>query len=205
MELADATRSRKRLTDAFTQYSIAARRIKELPTKSPTQLRLQQQIFAQSSNFLHINMLPLKSLPKILKHASPNGQTPGPSKANGRLHPSRAGRIGLHSPSPSYDSADVPSQSSAISELESEEKELRERLIVLEEQKFMVEEMLRDAQRRRKFEEVESLGRNVEELGKECDGLRSMLEEVGKGFGAVYGGNPAAEAGAVSKVKRGEG
>jgi len=133
-------------------------------------------------------MLPLKQLPKILKHAHP-------PIANGHLSPSPANRHirpgGLHSPSQSFDSADVTSQSSQLSELETEEKELRERLIVLEEQKFMVEEMVRDAQRRRKFEEVEALGRNLEDLTKEVDLVRGQLEEVAKGFGEVYAASDA--------------
>lgn len=129
-------------------------------------------------------MLPLKQLPKILKHAHPptaNGHL-SPSPANRHIRPTQ----GLHSPSQSYDSADV-SQSSQLSELETEEKELRERLVVLEEQKFMVEEMVRDAQRRRKFEEVASLGRNLEDLSREVDVVRGQLEEVARGFGELYG------------------
>ena len=42
----------------------------------------------------------------------------------------------------------------------------------------MVSEMLADAQRRRKMEEVESLGRNVEDLNRECDHLQGVLEGV---------------------------
>lgn len=156
-------------------------------------------------------MLPLKQLPKVLKHAH------APT-ANGHLSPVPRGKHGrpgaLHSPSQSYDSNDVPSQPSRLSELEGEEKELRERLIVLEEQKFMVEEMVRDAQRRRKFEEVESLGRNLEDLAKEVDSVRSQLDEVAKGFGEVYEGSDGTSTVAVEastdslgkgKMKRGMG
>lgn len=138
-------------------------------------------------------MLPLKHLPKVLKHAHPptaNGHlSPSPANRHGLSLPSRPGA--LHSPSPSYDSAnaDIRSQSSALSELEFEEKELRERLIVLEEQKFLVEEMVRDAQRRRRLEEVESLGRNLEEISKEVDAVRGQLEQVSRGFGEVYAGS----------------
>ncbi len=58
--------------------------------------------------------------------------------------------------------------------LESEEKELRERLIVLEEQKFFVGEMVADANKRRKFDEVAALKGNLGDLGREID------EVVGK-------------------------
>jgi rabenosyn-5 len=121
-------------------------------------------------SFLHIHMLPLKSLPKLLKHATPttvDGHLAPPADGHRSKSPLAAIKSDSNAPSVSSDSA--------ISSLEVEEKELRERLIVLEEQKFMVGEMLADAQRRRKFEEVEALGRNVEDLSKEIDGLQKML------------------------------
>lgn len=82
-QLADAAKVRKRLTDAFTQYDSASRRIRDMPTQSPTQVRLQKAVHQQATNFLHVHMLPLKSLPKIMKHATPNGK-PSPRAANGK-------------------------------------------------------------------------------------------------------------------------
>jgi rabenosyn-5 len=121
-------------------------------------------------------MLPLKSLPKLLKHATP---TDGHSATtvDGHLAPPADGHRSKSPLAAIKSDSNAPSVSSdsAISSLEVEEKELRERLIVLEEQKFMVGEMLADAQRRRKFEEVEALGRNVEDLSKEIDGVQKML------------------------------
>ena len=59
--------------DSFTQYDTAARRIRDAPSSTPTQLKLQKAIYGNASQFLHLHMLPLKTLPKILKHATPNG------------------------------------------------------------------------------------------------------------------------------------
>ena len=66
--------------------------------------------------------------------------------------------------------------SSRISEMEAEEKSLRDRLIVLEEQKFMVQEMIADANKRRKFDEVAALAGNVEDLSIEIDSVQKMLD-----------------------------
>lgn len=60
--------------------------------------------------------------------------------------------------------------------MEAEEKALRERLIVLEEQKFMVQEMIADANKRRKFDEVAALAGNVEDLSSEIDSVQKMLD-----------------------------
>jgi len=68
--------------------------------------------------------------------------------------------------------------------MEAEEKELRERLIVLEEQKFFVTEMIADANKHRKFDEVGSLAQNVEDLSKEIDQINGQLNQLD--FAAAY-------------------
>lgn len=181
-QIADASRVRKRLMDSFTQYNVAARRLRDLPTTSPTQERLQKAVFQQATNFLHIHMLPLKSLPKIMKHASAYGM--GSSErvtTNGRANGALA--------SIKYNDIETASQvssSSAISALEAEERSLREKLMVLEEQSFLVKEQIADANKRRKFDEVSSLAQNVEDLSKEIDQVQGMLAQLD--FAGLYSG-----------------
>ncbi|KAF2771918.1 hypothetical protein EJ03DRAFT_11558 [Teratosphaeria nubilosa] len=181
-QLADAAKVRKRLTDAFTQYDFAARRIRDLPTESPTQQRLQKAVYAQATSFLHVHMLPLKSIPKIMKHATPGGMRGGAGVANGRPQGALAAikyneSVNGHGSRPS--SSRVSSSSSAaVTALEAEEKSLRERLIVLEEQKFMVSEMIADANKRRKFDEVAALSQNVDDLSREVDRIQSQLAQM---------------------------
>ena len=62
--------------------------------------------------------------------------------------------------------------------MEAEEKELKERLIVLEEQKFLVSEMIADANKKRRFDEVSSLAQNVEDLSREIDQVNGMLAQL---------------------------
>ncbi|KAJ6116501.1 hypothetical protein N7512_006226 [Penicillium capsulatum] len=197
-QLADASKVRKRLMDSFAKYDVAARRIRDLPTQSPSQRRLQKAIYQQASNFLHLHMLPLKSLPKVLKHATSNSdgtpsRTGSPAVPNGSSGGDRPrdsalvsikynDRIGANASTSSVNS----DTSSAVSALEAEEKSLRDRLIVLEEQKFFVSEMIADANRRRKFDEVSSLAVNVEDLSREIDRVNGMLS--GLDFEGVYTG-----------------
>lgn len=173
-QLADATKVRKRLMDAFAQFDNAARRIRDMPTESPTQRKLQKAIYQQAYNFLSLHMLPLRSLPKVLKHAAPHGTRSG-ARTGGALAAIKYNDI---------DSGSVRSSSSAVSVMESEEKELRERLIVLEEQKFMVSEMVADATKHRRFDEVSSLSQNLEDLNKEIDQINNQLGQLD--FGAFY-------------------
>lgn len=175
--------------DSFTQYDTAARRIRDMPSASQTQLKLQKAIYQNASSFLHLHMLPLKSLPKVLKHATPNGERMGsvPSTssplANSTQSSPGAGKGALASIRYNHIRKDSSSNmsvssitSSKISEMEAEEKSLRDRLIVLEEQRFMVQEMIADANRRRKFDEVAALAGNVEDLSTEIDGVQKMLD-----------------------------
>ena len=180
-QIADASRTRKRLVDAFGQYNAAARRIRDLPTDSPTQQKLQKAIYQQSSNFLQIHMLPLKALPKVLKHASADG-------AGSSERPMTNGKPTTALAAIKYndiDNASLASSSSAISALEAEEKTLRETLIVLEEQLFLVKEQVADANKRRKFDEVSSLSQNVEDISKEIDRIQGQLEQLD--FAGAYG------------------
>ncbi|CAI7673178.1 unnamed protein product [Penicillium pancosmium] len=206
-QIADASKVRKRLMDSFAKYDVAARRIRDLPTNSPTQQRLQKAIYQQASSFLHLHMLPLKALPKVLKHAPSNGgrmSSPATSSPNTPVNGSPApgakpqdsalasikynNRVAASGSTSSLAS----DTSSAVSALEAEEKSLRDRLIVLEEQKFFVSEMIADANRRRKFDEVSSLAVNVEDLSREIDRVNGML--AGLDFEGVYTGNLQASA-----------
>lgn len=201
-QIADASRTRKRLMDSFTQYDTAARRIRDMPSQSATQLKLQKAIHQNASHFLHLHMLPLKTLPKILKHATPHGsskqqpngtaaQMASSPLANGQKPPPGA-LASIHFNHMRQDSSSALSVSSVtssrISELEAEEKQLREKLIVLEEQKFMVQEMIADANKRRKFDEVAALAGNVEDLAREIDEVQKMVEGVSREFQGVYSG-----------------
>jgi rabenosyn-5 len=162
-----------------------------MPTQSSTQMRLQKAVHQQATNFLHVHMLPLKSLPKIMKHATPNGKLV-PRAANGKSQNALAAikynEVSNGGSRPSSSRASSTS-SAAVTALEAEEKELRERLIVLEEQKFFVSEMIADANRRRQFDEVSALSGNVEDLSREIDQIQGQLAQMD--FAGAYAADGA--------------
>lgn len=127
-------------------------------------------------------MLPLKSLPQVLKHASAHGQGSQRIKSpNGRSNGALA--------SIKFNDVETTSQassSSAVSALEAEEKVLRESLIVLEEQSFLIKQQIADASKRRKFDEVSSLTQNLADLGKEIDQVHGQLGQLD--FASAYHG-----------------
>lgn len=193
-QIQEAGKIRKRLTDSFTKYDIAARRLRDMKTTNQTQLRLQKNVYAAANTFLHTHMLPLKSLPRILKSHSLSTNNHRRLLAVTDRHNS-TGSMAL-SPLRNGESADHASEtaslggasetSTAVSALETEEKELRERLVVLEEQRFMVNEMVTNARKARRFEEVSALNKNVEELDREINNLRSAVTGVEDRWEGLY-------------------
>lgn len=184
-QIQEAAKIRKRLTDAFAKYDIAAKRIRDLKTTSPAQLRLQKAIYASASSFLHANLIPLKNVPRILK-SNPSGHRRLLSGLNG-ASPLRNGESANFDPETSS-LGGASEASTAVSALETEEKEARERLIILEEQRFMVQEMLSNARGTRRFEEVGALAKNLEELDKEIEASKKLVSGVEERWEGLYGG-----------------
>ncbi|KAH6610104.1 vacuolar segregation pep7 [Trichoderma cornu-damae] len=185
-QIQEAGKIRKRLIDSFTKYGSAAKRLRDLKADNPTQQRLQAAVYAAASSFLHTNMLPLKNLPQLLRHRS----TPSTSSSHSQFlastnHSTSSLR---HSElAESENASQAPSEAgTVVSLLEAEEKDLKERLAVLEEQKFMVEEMIKSATSARRFEEVSALSRNLDELNSEIQGLRKRIGDVEKKWEAAY-------------------
>ncbi|XDG09772.1 hypothetical protein ABKA04_009387 [Annulohypoxylon sp. FPYF3050] len=181
-QIQEASKIRKRLTDSFTKYDVAARRIRDMKTDSPAQRQLQKAIHQAASSFLHMHMLPLKNLPRMLKHHSSSS-----SSSRNRLLTNGHVASPLRNGSDMLETASQTSETSTVvSALETEEKELRERLIVLEEQKYMVQKMINSAHGARRFEEVSALTRNVEELDTEIESIRSKVVAVEDRWQGLY-------------------
>lgn len=193
-QIQEAAKMRKRLTDSFTKYNIAAKRLRDLKTDNPTQQRLQQAIYGAASSFLHTHMLPLKSVPRMLK----SGSSSAPSSTNHRrllsglngssshLSPLRNGESAASSDPDTASLGGASEASTAVSALETEERELREQLVVLEEQRFMVDDMVNNARGSRRFEEVSALARNREELDREIEALKKQVSGVEERWQGLY-------------------
>ncbi|PSR82384.1 FYVE zinc finger protein [Coniella lustricola] len=194
-QIQEASKLRKRLTDSFAKYNLAAKRLRDMKTTSPTQQRLQNNIYTAASSFLHTYMLPMKSVPKMLQGSSssshrrhllsPNDRHSSSGSMGAALSPLRNGEL-ADPGSETASLAGASEASTAVSALETEEKELRERLVVLEEQRFLVKEMVNGARGSRRFEEVSALNKNVEELDREIATLKTAVDGVEQRWEGVY-------------------
>ncbi|PKS05957.1 hypothetical protein jhhlp_007790 [Lomentospora prolificans] len=191
-QIKEASKIRKRLIDSFAKYDLASRRMRDLKTTSEQQLRLQKAVYAAASAFLHANMLPLKSVPQMLRNQqrqSPRHQLQtrllqsSSSSSQTHLSPLRNGETPVDA---SETASQVSETSTIVSALETEEKDLRERLIVLEEQRFMVKQMVNAARDARRFEEVTALSKNVDELEGEIERVKDMVGVVEERWQGLY-------------------
>lgn len=189
-QIQEAAKIRKRLVDSFAKYGAAAKRLRDLRADHQTQKRLQMAIYTYASGFLHTNMLPLKSLPHLLRSrssASSAFSTPTASRLLASNTHSASSLRHSELVSESETASQAPSEgSTVVSQLETEEKELRERLVVLEEQRFMVHDMVKSAHGARRFEEVSALSRNVDELDVEIQMLKGKIGGVEERWEDVY-------------------
>ncbi|KAH7022249.1 FYVE zinc finger-domain-containing protein [Ilyonectria destructans] len=189
-QIQEAAKIRKRLVDSFAKYGAAAKRLRDLRADHQTQKRLQMAIYTYASGFLHTNMLPLKSLPHLLRSRSSASSALSTPTASRLLASNTHSASSLrHSElvSESETASQAPSEgSTVVSQLETEEKELRERLVVLEEQRFMVHDMVKSAHGARRFEEVSALSRNVDELDVEIQMLKGKIGGVEERWEDVY-------------------
>ncbi|EFQ33773.1 FYVE zinc finger [Colletotrichum graminicola M1.001] len=188
-QIQEASKIRKRLTDAFTKYDMAARRLRDMKTKSKTQLRLQQAVYAAASSFLHTHMLTLKSVPQILRSRSSQAsrlRTLQSGSINGSSSSLHLSPLRNQELAESETASQASETSTAVSALETEEKEARERLVVLEEQRFMVQQMVDNARDARRFEEVSALTRNVEELDREIEKAKKNVGGVEERWEGLY-------------------
>ncbi|KAK2030649.1 FYVE zinc finger protein [Colletotrichum zoysiae] len=188
-QIQEASKIRKRLTDAFTKYDTAARRLRDMKTTSKTQLRLQQAVYAAASSFLHTHMLTLKSVPQILRSRSSQTsrlRTLQSGSVNGSSSSLHLSPLRNQELAESETASQASETSTAVSALETEEKEARERLVVLEEQRFMVQQMVDNARNARRFEEVSALTRNVEELDREIEKAQQNVGGVEQRWEGLY-------------------
>lgn len=140
---------RRKLLNTFTIYDRLSTKIINLDVQTNSERKIQQSIASHASAFIEEKMMPLRKIPEVL---NPISQPISISK-----------------------SSDLLFNNLTIAEV----KKYREELMVMKEQRFLVEEMLATATKERHFEEATILKNNLAELQQNMDNLESKLGENG--------------------------
>jgi rabenosyn-5 len=146
-QLDEAHKIRKRLLDLFTQYDSVSKRILQSSSPTETDRRVQAAMNQAATHFLQTHMLPLQSLPKILKSKDKSPLSADGSETNGGISDAR-------------------------------EKELKEKMMVLEEQKYLVGNMMETARKGRRTEEMGALKESLDDLDKEIENIKQELGDL---------------------------
>lgn len=148
----ELSKLRRKLLEIFSLYESLSKQISRIVPRNNSELRIQQSIALSSSSFIQEKMLPLKSLPSVLK----------PSMNNDAIAEAEK-------------SSEIIFNNLTIKEV----KQYREQLMVLNEQKYLVQEMINCATKQRKFDEISTLNENMAELQKQISILSEKLGDQG--------------------------
>ncbi|CDK26824.1 unnamed protein product [Kuraishia capsulata CBS 1993] len=154
-----ATQQRLKLMRLFTRFDGITKRIgsqirvsEELQAKghpiSIDELKIQKSIYQTSLLFLQENMLSLQSVPKILKGQSNDASISSSTQSPEPAQPKMTKR---------------------------EVRELRDQMMVLKEQRFLVADMVENSKKKRRFEDLKSLEDSLADLDKAIQDIDDKL------------------------------
>ncbi|CUS23530.1 LAQU0S10e02542g1_1 [Lachancea quebecensis] len=153
-EIALLTRMRRKLLDSFSVYDRLTKQMLKIKPKNSAEERIQKAIVARASTLIQENMLPLRSLTSTAGTKNSSHETTPESERS--TNQGYGNNLSIR-----------------------EVKEYRNQLMVLKEQKFLVENMVASASKQRKFDEAEILNENLRELNEQSEMIARALGEEG--------------------------
>lgn len=141
---------RKKLLDVFIHYEKLTKQLICIVPENTAEAKIQKSIQSQATSFIQQYMLPLRNIPAIL---SPSITQPEPQAVENKLL---------------FNNLNIK-----------EVKSYREQLMVLKEQKYIVETTVSTAVKQRKFDEITSLKHNLEEIDSQINKLEHLLGDEG--------------------------
>lgn len=175
--------ARKKLMDAFVQYDTLAKRIGMCHVESTVEKRLQSRMMSVAEQFLQDTMVPLRAVPKVLKKSIGSDLSDNSSiNSGGSNNNGNYSYVQFKDLAPDSQQYETPSKQesqldrmSRRTRLAAETKLYQDQLIVLQEQEYLVRNMMEDAKKSRRFDEVAPLLQSVEELQREISKIESLL------------------------------
>lgn len=149
----DAAQARKQLLANFANYDLVAKKIRALDDEGNVSLaRIKMAIYTRANVFLQTYMFPLQNLPKLSSSATSSGRN-SPSRKGS---PSKKGMAGTNG-------------------AEDDQAELRESLVVLEQQLTQVRQFAASASKARKLQDASSLNASANDLEAEIARIKKQL------------------------------
>lgn len=156
--LNDLARLRHKLLNSFNLYNTLTRQLLSVEPQSHLERQLQNSIKIASAAYINEKILPLKSLPAIL---NPEGHKTNEDGQKAEPEVKKLSQLMI--------------ENLTIKEV----KELREELMVLKEQSYLIESTIQDYKKQRRLEEIVTLNKNLEELHSRIHTVQSKLGDHG--------------------------
>ena len=175
--LAEAARTKRRVVEALGMVDSQAKRIRDLPASGPAQEKLQANVALSTGNWGREVGLKVKALSAILEDVASRHRPTAAQEIAARLG---RGGVGVRSVSAPITVADKAVVGGGVRDREKEgkEKELKERIMVLEEQGFLLKGMMEEAGKKRRLDEVAALSRSLVEIEEEAGRLQGEVEGI---------------------------
>lgn len=154
-DMTESKKLRTKLLRSVAMYNSLARQASKITPANSTEAKIKTSVQVASSTFINEKILSLKKVPGMMDE-SPRTNSPigEPDKIQ---------------------STDLLFNNLTISEV----KKYRNELMVLKEQKFLVESMIEEAKKLRKFDEVATLSTNLNELSTQISKTQDNLGDEG--------------------------
>lgn len=152
--LNELARLRHKLLGSFNLYNTLTRQLVCIEPRNHVERQLQNSIKTASASYINEKILPLKSLPAILNPEGPKTQKDEPEVKK---------------------LSQLMIENLTIKEV----KELRQELMVLKEQSYLIESTIQDYKKQRRLEEIVTLNKNLEELHSRIHTVQSKLGDNG--------------------------
>lgn len=147
--LLEAGKIRQRLIDSFRELDKAAKRMEKTETDNEEENRIKRLVVVETAHYLQTHMIPLKALPKVLKKQEEGVGNKQPEETRVEEEEDQEG-----------------------------EEEIQQELIVLKEQQVMIETMMAEASKKRRFDELEPLKQSLDDLQQEIDKLEKQVNLI---------------------------
>lgn len=171
-DLQEVAKVRDKLLKSFNMYNLLTRQLILLKPRNEAEKQMQKAVQIRSAQFINKKMLPLKSLESLL---CSNNESVIDEDSTPKLEQSNNSKE-LRKP------LDIPTIKLAdmVNRLTVQEiKQYREELMVVKEQIFLINSMIEDNKKQRKFDEIKTLTRNLGELEGRAVELEQLLGDQG--------------------------
>lgn len=175
IDLREVTKVREKLLKSFGMYNLLTRQLILLKPINEAERQIQKSVQIRSAQFVNEKMLPLKNLENLINNNNISVDEDSKRTSTSTSEQSSISNGMLNSLNITTTTLNDMMNQLTVKEI----KQYREELMVLKEQTFLINSMIEENKRLRKFDEIKTLTKNLEELKARAKELEELLGDQG--------------------------